>query len=157
MDTAMRAFRLVVASSCLAAIPALAQKPRDISRLDPCKVLMPADLAATTKGKVSSTVGGGVGSAACLWVVDAPTGAGTYQLFLQKADLIETLFKVKTPAEKGTPVAGLWTEAYMQPPGTHGDQYILTVLNKGDMAIEVHGVNKDAVTALGRLAVSRLK
>jgi hypothetical protein len=135
----------------------LAQKPRDISKLDPCKVLTPADLAATTKGKVSSTVGGGVGAAACLWVVDAPTGAGTYQLFVQKAELIEALFKVKTPAEKGTPVAGLWTEAYMQPPGTHGDQYILTALNKGDMAIEVHGVNKDAVAALGRLAVSRLK
>jgi hypothetical protein len=157
MDTAMRAFRFVAAVSCLVATPALAQKPRDISKLDPCKVLMPADLAATTKGKVSSTVGGGVGAAACLWVVDAPTGAGTYQLFLEKAELTETVLKVKTPAEKGTPVAGMWTEAYMVPPGTHGDQYILTVLNRGDMAIEVHGVNKDAVTALGRLAVSRLK
>ena len=153
----MRAIRFAAAVSCLVALPGFAQKPRDTSRLDPCKVLTPADLATTTKGKVSSTVGGGVGAAACLWVVDAPTGAGTYQLFLEKADLIETLLKVKTPAEKGTPVAGLWTEAYMQPPGTHGDQYILTVLNRGDMAIEVHGVNKDAVTALGRLAVSRLE
>jgi hypothetical protein len=153
----MRAFRFAVAVSCLVATPALAQKPRDISKLDPCKVLTPADLATATKGKVSSTVGGGAGAAACLWVVDAPTGAGTYQLFLQKADLIETLFKVKTPAERGTPVSGLWTEAYMIPPGTHGDQFILTVLNRGDMAIEVHGVNKESVSSLGRIAVARLK
>jgi hypothetical protein len=153
----MRAFRFAVAVSYLIAAPVLAQKPRDIAKLDPCKVLTPADLATATKGKVSSTVGGGVGAAACLWVVDAPTGAGTYQLFLQNAELIETLFKVKTPAERGTPVAGLWAEAYMIPPGTHGDQFILTVLNKGDMAIEVHGVNKESVTSLGRIAVSRLK
>ena len=153
----MRAFRFAVAVSSLVATPAFAQKPRDISKLDPCKVLTAADVASATKGKVSTTTGGGVGAAACLWVVDAPTGAGTYQLFLQKAELIETLLKVKTPAEKGTPVPGLWTEAYMVPPGTHGDQYILTALNKGDMAVEVHGVNKDAVTSLGKVAVTRLK
>jgi len=153
----MRALRFAVVVSCLVTTTALAQKPRDISKLDPCKVLTSADLAAATKGKVSSMVGGGVGAAACMWVVDAPTGAGTYQLFLEKPDVIEAVLKVKTPGEKGTPVPGLWTEAYLVPPGTHGDQYILTVLNKGDMAIEVHGVNKDAVTSLGKTATSRLK
>ena len=125
--------------------------------LDPCKVLTSADVAAATKGKVSSQVGGGVGAAACLWVVDAPTGAGTYQLFLQKPDVIEAVLKIKSVGEKGTPVAGLWTEAYLVPPGSHGDQYILTVLKKGDVAIEVHGVNKDAVTALGKTATTRFK
>jgi hypothetical protein len=46
----------------------------------------------------------------------------------------------------------------MTPPGGgNGDQYILTALNKGDMAIEVHGVNKDVVVSLGKSAIARLK
>ena len=153
----MRALRFAAVFTCLVSTAAAAQKPRDISKLDPCKILTPADLAAATKGKVSSTVGGGVGAAACLWVVDAPTGAGTYQLFLEKPDVIETVLKVKTPAERGTSVPGLWTEAYLVPPGTHGDQYILTVLKKGDVALEVHGVNKDVVTSLAKTATSRFQ
>lgn len=143
--------------SCLVTTAASAQKPRDLTKLDPCKVLASADIAAATKGKVSSMVGGGVGAAACLWVVDAPTGAGTYQLFLQKPDIIEMVLKAKSPAERGTPVAGLWSEAYIRPPGPSGDQYVLTVLKKGDMAIEVHGVDKDVMTSLGRTAVARLR
>lgn len=43
------------------------------------------------------------------------------------------------------------------PPGANGDQFILTALKRGDMAIEVHGMNKDAVASLGKAAVSRLK
>lgn len=153
----MRALRFAVLVSIVVPSAASAQKPRDLSKLDPCKVLTSADVAAATKGKVSSTVGAGVGTPACLWVVDAPTGAGTYQLFLEKPDLTELVFKAKSPTEKGTPVAGLWSEAYMTPPGASGDQYILTVLNKGDMAIEVHGINKDAVVSLAKTATARLK
>jgi hypothetical protein len=153
----MRRFHFAAIASFLVPAVLSAQKPRDLTKLDPCKVLTSADVATATKGKVSSTVGGGVGATACLWVVDSPTGAGTYQLFLQKSDLIEALWKVASGAEKGTAVTGVWGEAYMQPPGTHGDEFILTALNKGDMAIEVHGVNKDAVVSLGKTAVSRLK
>jgi hypothetical protein len=134
-----------------------AQKPRDLTKLDPCKVLTSADVASATKGKVSTSVGGGVGAAACMWVVDAQAASGTYQLFLHKPEVIEALWKVTSAAEKGTPVAGLWNEAYVRPPGATGDQFVLTALNKGDMAIEVHGVAKDAVVSLGKTAVSRLK
>lgn len=153
----MRYSCLTVLISCIASAGVEAQKPRDLTKLDPCKILTSSDVAAATKGKVASSVGGGVGAAACMWVVDAPSGAGTYQLFLQKADMIEAVLKVKTPTDKGTAVAGLWNEAYMVPPGAHGDQFILTALKRGDMAIEVHGVAKDAVTTLGKVAISRLK
>jgi hypothetical protein len=153
----MRRLRFAAIAWCLVPAALSAQKPRDLTKLDPCKVLTPADVAAATKGKVSSTVGGGAGATACLWVVDAPTGAGTYQLFLEKPDVTEALWQVQKGDEKGTAVTGVWGEAYMQPPGTHGNEFILTALNKGDMAIEVHGVNKDAVVSLGKTAVSRLK
>ncbi len=151
----MRALPLPAVVASLFALAVLAQTGRDISKLDPCKVLTSADVAAATNGKVSSQVGGGVGATACLWVVDAESGAGTYQLFLQTSDVIETLFKIKSPEDKGTPIQGLWTEAYLVPPGTHGDDYILTVLKKGDVAIEVHGIDKDAVTSLAKTATTR--
>jgi hypothetical protein len=153
----MRRLRSAALVWCFVPAAASAQKPRDLSKLDPCKVLTAADVGAATKGKVSSTVGGDLGGAVCMWVVDAPTGAGTYQLFLQRPDITEAVFKVKSPAERGTPVPGLWSEAYIAPPGPSGDQYILTVLKKGDMAIEVHGVTKDAVMSLGKTATARLK
>src|SRR5678816_2469504 len=111
-ETTMRSLTFAALLSCFVSAAVSAQKPRDLTKLDPCKVLASADIAAATKGKVSSMVGGGVGAAACLWVVDAPTGAGTYQLFLQKPDIIEMVLQAKSPAERGTPVAGLWSEAY---------------------------------------------
>jgi hypothetical protein len=153
----MRSLRFAALVWCFVPAALSAQKPRDLTKLDPCKVLASADIAAATKGKVSSMVGGGTGAAACMWVVDAPTGAGTYQLFLEKADMIEALWKASAPAERGASVPGLWSEAHITPPGANGDQYILTALNKGDMAIEVHGVNKDAVVSLGKSAIARLK
>ena len=154
----MLRLRFAAIAWCFVPAAVSAQKPRDLTKLDPCKVLTSADVAAATKGKVSTSVGGGAGATACMWVVDAPTGAGTYQLFLQKPDVIEALWQVEKGAEKGTPVSGLWNEAYMTPPGgMNGDQYHLIALNKGDMAIEVHGVNKDAVVSLGKTAASRLK
>jgi len=153
----MRSLTFAALLSCFVSAAVSAQKPRDLTKLDPCKVLASADIAAATKGKVSSMVGGGTGATACMWVVDAPTGAGTYQLFLEKADMIEALWKASAPAERGASVPGLWSEAHITPPGGNGDQYILTALNKGDMAIEVHGVNKDAVVSLGKSAIARLK
>jgi hypothetical protein len=153
----MRALRFTVVVSCLVSTVTSAQTPRDLTKLDPCKVLTSADLAAATKGKVSTSVGGGLGATACMWVIDSPSAAGTYQLMFQKADLIKAVWDVSSPAEKGTPVPSLWDEAYLKPPGPNSDQYILVALKKGDMAIEVHGVAKDAVTSLGKTAISRLK
>ena len=154
----MRPFYLASLVSCLATTAASAQKPRDLTKLDPCKVLTSADLEAATKGKVTTSVGGGLGATACMWVIDSPAGAGTYQLMFQKADLIKAVWDASTPAEKGTSVPNVWDEAYIKPPGgPKGDQYILVALKKGDMAFEVHGVTKDAVTSLGKTVVSRLK
>src|SRR5262245_62836418 len=100
----MRVLLFGVVGSCLVLTTASAQKPRDLTKLDPCKILTSADIASATKGKVTTSVGGGVGAAACMWVVDAPTDAGTYQLMLEKADIIEMVFKASSSAEKGTPV-----------------------------------------------------
>ena len=73
----MRSLRFAVLASCLVPAAVVAQNPRDLTKLDPCKILTSADVAAATKGKVASSVGGGAGATACMWVVDAKSGSGS--------------------------------------------------------------------------------
>ena len=75
---------------------------------------------------------------------------------MQAPAAAEALWKLQSPKERGTPVPGLWSEAYVGP-GSGGGQFVLIALHKGDMAIEIHGPSKNAVIELGKLAVSRLK
>ena len=159
-DPSVRPYAFAALVWCLGTTAVSAQKPRDLSKLDPCKTLTTADLEAATKGKVTMSVGGGLGATACTWVIDSPSAAvaGEYHLLFAKADITQAAWDVSTPAEKGTPVPGIWDEAYMVPPGSlRGNRYFLTALKKGDMAIEVQGASKDVVTSLGKTAVSRLK
>ena|SRR5688572_12377731 len=132
-----------------------AQKGRDLTKLDACKILTPADVTAATKRKVIKSVGGQVH---CSYVVEAPqSGAETYDFYLSEAALIEAMFAVKTAAEKGSPVAGLWNEAYVGAATGSPGQLSLVALRKGDMAIEIKGPNKAALVALAQVAVARLK
>jgi hypothetical protein len=143
-----------IAISGIVPIGPAGQKPRDLAKLDACKILTPADLAAATKRKVIRSAGGEVH---CTYVLEAPqSGADTYDFFLHEAAMVQALLGVNTPAEKGTPVPGLWSEAYIGP-AVGSKQLRLIALQKGDMAIEIQGPNKDALIALGKLAVSRLK
>lgn len=147
--------RVVAVLWCLVPFGLSAQKGRDLSKLDACKILTPADVAAATKGKVMTSVGGGVGGVHCMHVVDAQSGSGSYQLFLQAPAAAEAVWKIESAAERGTPVPGLWSEAYVK--AGVANQFVLIALHRGDMAIEIHGPSKNAVLALGKLAVSRLK
>ena len=132
-----------------------AQKGRDLSKLDACKILTPADVSAATKRKVITSVGGQVH---CSYVVEAPqSGADTYDFYLTEAAIREALLDLKNGPEKGTPVPGLWNEAYVAPSVGTPKQLSLVALRRGDMAIEIQGPNKDVLVALAQLAVSRLK
>ena len=146
---------IAAALCCLVPFGLSAQKGRDLSKLDACKILTAADVATATKGKVMASAGGGAGGTHCMHVVDAKSASGSYQLFLQAPAAAEALWSMQSPAERGTPVPGLWSEAYVGPGS--GGQFVLTALHRGDMAIEIHGPSKNAVIALGKLAVSRLK
>jgi hypothetical protein len=131
------------------------QKGRDLSKLDACKIVTPADVAAATNRKVIKSVGGQVH---CSYVVDAPqSGADTYDLYLNEAAVTEALLAVTPGKERGTPVPGLWSEAYVGPAIGSPKQLSLVALRKGDMAIEVQGPNKDALIAIAKIVVLRLK
>jgi len=132
-----------------------AQKGRDLSKLDACKVLTPADVSAATKRKLIKSVGGEVH---CGYLVDAPqSGADTYDFYLNEASVTAALLDLKKGAEKGTPVPGVLGEAYVGPSEGSPKQLSLVALRKGDVAFEIQGPNKDALIALARLAASRLK
>ena len=149
----MRCMLFAALLCCLIPAGLAAEKARDLSKLDACKILTPADVAAVTKRKVVTSVGGQVH---CSYVVEAPqSGADTYDFYLQEAAMTQALLEVK--ADKGTPVAGLWSEAYVGPAVGSPKQLQLIAVRKGDMAIAIQGPNKDMLIALGKLAVSRLK
>ena len=139
----------------LVAVAPSNQKGRDLSKLDACKIVTPAEVAAATNRKVIKSVGGQVH---CSYVVDAPqSGADTYDLYLNEAAVTEALLAVTPGKERGTPVPGLWSEAYVGPAIGSPKQLSLVALRKGDMAIEVQGPNKDALIAIAKIAVSHLK
>jgi hypothetical protein len=145
----------IVALCTLAPTATSAQKARDLSKLDACKVLTPADVSGATKHKLMTSVGGAVH---CSYVVEDPNrGADTYDFYLTEATVMEALIGVKSAKEKGTSVAGLWNEAYVGPAIGSSNQLSLVALHRGDMAIEIHGPSKDVLIALARIAVGRLK
>ena len=149
----MRRIRLAGLAALLVPAALSAQKPRDFTKLDGCKILTAADVATATKGKVSSTAKWEAGDVGCMWVVDAPSGAGMYQLFVYEPDLYQQNWELLA---KGTPVAGPWSAGSLTVPGPTGDQFVLLVLRRGDLALSVHGVDKDAVMSLAKTALSRL-
>jgi hypothetical protein len=147
-------FTVLLVLCCLLPAGLAAQKARDLSKLDACKILTPDDVSAATKRKVIKSVGGEVH---CSYVVEAPqSGADTYDFYLNEASTVELLLGMKSATGKGTPVPGLWSEAYVGP-AIGSKQLSLVALHRGDMAIEIQGPNKDVIIALANVAVSRLK
>jgi hypothetical protein len=93
-----------------------------------------------------------------MYLVEAPnSGADTYDFYLNEAAVIEALLGVESAKEKGTPVPGLWTEAYVRPSVGSPTQLSLVALKKGDMAIEIQGPSKEVLISLAHTAVGRLK
>ena len=150
----MRHLFLVLVVSLMLLPAGLGAQPRDLSKLDACKTLTTADVSAATKHKVIKSVGGSVH---CSYVVEAPqSGADTYDFYLNEAAVVEALLGIKTAPEKGTPVPGIWSEAYVGP-SVGSKQMSLVALQRGVTAIEIQGPNKEVLIALARVAVSRLK
>jgi hypothetical protein len=147
---------LIALAIAAALIPTrlVAQKGRDLSKLDACKILPGADVEVIAKGKLSmAPVGGEIH---CEYVLLLPDKTPeTYDLALVEAKVTEELLKIQKPAEKGTLVPGLWTEAYVGPMMS-GKGFTLTALRRGDMAIEVQGPRKDILIALAKKVVSRI-
>ena len=140
--------------STLAIGPLQAQK-RDLKKLDACKVLPGADVEAAAKGKlIFNKLGGEVHCGYPLELADKTVEQ--YDFYLVEANITVENWKA-FPDQKGTPVSGLWDEAYVGPAAGSPSQLSLTALHRGDMSIEIHGPRKDVLIALAKLAISRIK
>ena len=78
---------LIAALVCALSVTGLAgQKARDLSKLDACKILPPADVASTLKRKIVKSVGG---DRHCMYVPDAPQSvADAYDFYLEEAAIM---------------------------------------------------------------------
>ena len=132
-----------------------AQRPSDLKPLDACKILAPADVEAAAKGKQQTPQVGG--EVHCGYFLQLPNkDVEQYDFYLVEANITVENWKA-FPDQKGTPVAGLWDEAYIGPAVGSKSQLSLTALHRGDMSIEIHGPRKDVLLALAKLAISRIK
>ena len=130
-----------------------AQKPRDLTKVDPCQVLTSADVTAATKRTILRTLRMNIG-VACAWTVEAPSGTGMYGLSLEEAKIYEENWKVLAT---GTALSGPWSAGDLTPPGPSRPDFTLLALRRGDVAVTVSGPNKDAVISLTKTALARLK
>ena len=146
---------LVAAVLCVvAAAGPAAQKGRDLSKLDACKILPAADVAAAVKRKIASALGAQLH---CMYTPAAPEAiADAYDFYIAEASIVEAMLKI--PGGKRTPVPGLWTEAYIEPAGGDTPNLLSVVaLKRGDIAFEIKGLGKDGLIALARVAAARLQ
>ena len=131
------------------------QQPRDLSRLDACKIITSQDVSITAKRKNLGFTGG---ESHCTYAVQVRDTMDTYELYLVEAAVMDSLLTAKG-AQKGTRVSGVWNEAYIAPADSTPNQLALVAVKKGDMAIRLLGpsTSKDVLIRLARLVVDRIK
>ena len=131
------------------------QQPRDLSRLDACKIITSQDVSLAAKRKNLGFMGG---ETHCTYAVQVRDTMDTYELYLVEAAVMDSLLTAKG-AKKGTPVSGVWNEAYIAPADSTPNQLALVAVKKGDMAIRLVGpsTSKDILIRLARLVVDRIK
>jgi hypothetical protein len=144
-------FLLMASILLLSGAPAEA---RDLSGLKACEIVSGKDVAAIAKGKLMSPPLGG--AQACAYLVELSNGTvESYRLSIQAPAGIEAMWKSQTPAERGEAVPGLWDEAYVAKQFM-ASGFSLQAVKRGDLAIEVTGERRDVLTAIAKLAISRL-
>ena len=155
-------YRALLAATAIGALtlaslpsPLGAQKPRDLKKLDACKLLTTADVEAAAKGKqFTPQVGGEVHCGYALQLPDKKVEQ--YDFYLSEPNITVELWKA-FPTKKGTAVPGLWDEAYVGPSEGTPSQLSLVALHRGDMSIELQGPRKDVLIVLAKVAIARLK
>jgi hypothetical protein len=147
------AIRLAVLSLLLPGA-LLAQKERDLSKLDACKVLPATQVASIVPVKLSMPAVGG--EVHCEYVLElADKTPETYDIYLYSAELIQMLLDSEDAAGRGKPVPGLWDAAFAGK-AVGGPGFRLRAIHKGDMAIELQGPRQEILIKLAKAAITNL-
>lgn len=129
--------------------------PRDLSSIDLCKIILPAEVA-TAAGGTLATEPAWKGNS-CMYVIETPEGTESYLASIQPVDLVRVVLDAQTEAERGERIDGLWDEAWLGKRALVAEGYSLTVVRNGELAFEIAGDRRDVVLALARLAADRLQ
>ncbi|MCK6370636.1 MAG: hypothetical protein L6Q83_04775 [Gammaproteobacteria bacterium] len=127
---------------------------RDLSGLNMCDIVKPAEVAAVAGGTLATEPSWN--GKACMYVIEMPNDTESYLLSVYEAALAEALLAYESAEEKGERIDGLWDEAWLGPRSA-GNGFTLLVVRRGDIAFEASGDRRDVVLALGKLAVPRVQ
>jgi hypothetical protein len=129
---------------------------RDFTQIDVCSLISDQEVAQLDNGTVQSPAQkSDLGTTrGCSYGVQ--TADGSYDnviIYVEPPDLVEASLDLST--DKGTPVAGIGDQAFLQKDVDAG-QFRLLAERKGDLGIEVIGENGDALVAIAKLLLTRI-
>jgi hypothetical protein len=141
-------------SPAAAPAPALPATPaRDVSALEACEIVPPAEVAAIVGGTLLNEPP--TGFANCAYVLDANGTTESYRIAFGDPAPYVAMLDAQSEAERGERLDGLWDEAYVQTQAM-ADGFSVIVIRRGDLAVEATGPRKEPAVEIARLAVSRV-
>jgi hypothetical protein len=146
------------ASSTTAAEPtAPPGSSRDFTQIDVCSLVSDQEVAQLDNGTVQSPAQSsdlGTTRGCTYGIQTADGGYDSVIIYVEPPDLLEASLELSD--NKGTPVAGLGDQAYLQE-DTDASQFRLLAERQGDFGVEVIGENSDALVAIAKLVFTRIQ
>jgi hypothetical protein len=130
---------------------------RDFTKIDVCSLVSDQEVAQLDNGSVQSPAQKsdlGTTRGCSYGVQTADGGYDNIIIYVEPPDLLEASLDLST--DKGTPVAGIGDQAFLQKDVDAG-QFRLLAERKGDFGIEVIGENGDALVAVAKLLLTRIQ
>lgn len=137
-------------STAPAAAPAT--PARDLSALEACEIVPPAEVAAIVGGTLLNEPPRGFAN--CAYVLDANGTTESYRIAFSDPAPYVAMLDAQSEAEKGEKLDGIWDEAYVQTQAM-ADGFSVIVIRRGDLAVEATGPRKEPAVEIARLAASR--
>jgi hypothetical protein len=130
---------------------------RDFTQINVCSLISDQEVAQLDNGSTQSPAQNsdlGTTRGCSYSVQTADGGYDNVIIYVEPPDLLEASLELST--DKGTPVAGVGDQAFLQKDVDAG-QFRLLAERKGDFGIEVIGENGDALVAIAKLLLTRIQ
>jgi hypothetical protein len=129
---------------------------RDFTQIDVCSLISDQEVAQLDNGSVQSPAQNsdlGTTRGCSYGVKTADGGYDNVIIYVEPPDLLEASLDLS--ADKGTPIAGVSDQAFLQKEVDTG-QFRLLAEHQGDFGIEVIGENGDALVEIAKLLLTRI-
>jgi hypothetical protein len=130
---------------------------RDFTQIDVCSLISAQEVAQLDNGSVQSPAQNsdlGTTRGCSYGIQTADGGYDNVIIYVEPPDLLEASLDLST--DKGTPVAGIGDQAYLQN-DVENSQFRLLAERQGDFGIEVIGENRDALVTIAKLLLTRIQ